>query len=151
MLVVQENYGRGWDDEPYRLWPPQQRSLNTAIPDGLRATHSEARVCFDAKAYRAAVVMVRRALEGVCVDHGVRERDLSRSLTTLNEQGMIEGRLLEWAQGLRVLGNAGAHYSDSSVGRQDAEDALDLCEALLDYVYVFSNKFEKFKERRSSS
>ena len=69
----------------------------------------------------------------------------------LNEQGVIEGRLLEWAQGLRVLGNIGAHYSDAMVGRQDAEDALELSEALLDYVYVLSAKFTQFKDRRDSS
>lgn len=40
------------------------------------------------------------------------------------------------------------HFTDQVVTRQDASDALDLVEAMLDYVYVFSAKFEQFKARR---
>jgi hypothetical protein len=34
------------------------------------------------------------------------------------------------------------------ISREDANDALELAEALLDYIYVFSDRFEKFKMRR---
>ena len=51
---------------------------------------------------------------------------------------------------LRVLGNVGAHFTDQVVTRQDASDALDLIEAMLDYVYVFSAKFEQFKARHDA-
>jgi hypothetical protein len=62
--------------------------------------------------------------------------------------GLIEGRLLEWAQELRVLGNEGAHFTGERVARQDAQDALALAEAILDYLYVFSAQFFEFKNRR---
>ena len=39
-------------------------------------------------------------------------------------------------------------FTDKVVTKQDASDALDLIEAMLDYVYVFSVKFEQFKARR---
>jgi hypothetical protein len=57
---------------------------------------------------------------------------------------VIDARLLEWADSLRVLGNAGAHFT-GQVTEQDVSDALDLIEAMLDYVYVFSAKFEQSK------
>jgi hypothetical protein len=49
-----------------------------------------------------------------------------------------------------VLGNQGAHFSDESVSREDAADALSLAEALLNYIYVFTAKYEEFQNRRQS-
>jgi Domain of unknown function (DUF4145) len=92
--------------------------------------------------------MVRRVLEGFSADHGASHKILHRALQELVERNVIDARLLEWADSLRVLGNVGAHFTDRAVTRQDASDALDLVEAMLDYVYVFSAKFEQFKARR---
>lgn len=49
-----------------------------------------------------------------------------------------------------MLGNTGARYSKDVISRQDALDALELAEALLDHVYVFAQKFEEFKARRAA-
>jgi hypothetical protein len=110
---------------------------------------TEARKCFDAGAFSATTVMVRRVLEGFSADHGVsHEKTLHRALQGLVERDVIDARLLEWADSLRLLGDLGAHFADEVVAEQDAADALDLIEAMLDYVYVFSVKFEQFKARR---
>ena len=45
-------------------------------------------------------------------------------------------------------GNDGAHFTGRRVSREDAQDALALAEALLDYRYVFSAQFAEFKTRR---
>ncbi len=71
-----------------------------------------------------------------------------RALEELRDSGKIEGRLFDWAQDLRVLGNQGAHFSDAEVSREDAEDALALAEALLDYIYVLAVRYEEFSKRR---
>ncbi|MEU1276770.1 DUF4145 domain-containing protein [Streptomyces sp. NPDC005805] len=111
----------------------------------------EARACFSAKLYTATAVMVRRTLEGMCVDQGTTKKVLFQALGELRDANKIEGRLFEWAQALRVLGNQGAHFSKDAVGREDASDALELAEALLDYIYVFTAKYEEFEKRRSTS
>jgi hypothetical protein len=139
-----------WDHlEP--LWPnPYGRELSQSIPEPLRREHSEARACLKAKAYTAVAVMVRRTLEGVCADQGVTKRQpLVASLRELHQRGLIEGRLLEWTEALRALGNQGAHYTGVQVSREDATDALALAEALLDYMYVFASQYEQFKTRRA--
>jgi Domain of unknown function (DUF4145) len=92
--------------------------------------------------------MVRRTLEGVCADHDVKGSSLYDTLGKMKSQGLIDGRLFDWAQELRVLGNEGAHYTGKSVSEQDAADALSLAEALMDYLYVLSAKFDEFRERR---
>lgn len=133
-----------------RLWPDSGREMSSKIPEALRLEHKEARVCFGNAAYTATVVMVRRTLEGVCSDHGITQKPLIRALQKMQSDGLIEGRLLQWAEELRVLGNEGAHFTGRRVAREDARDALALAEALLDYLYVFSAQFIAFKERRSA-
>jgi Domain of unknown function (DUF4145) len=96
--------------------------------------------------------MVRRTLEGVCADHGhgvTRNKRLQDALKEMAEKGTLDGRLLTWADELRVLGNDGAHHAGSPVNREDANDALALAEAVLDYLYVLARQFENFKLRRS--
>ncbi|MBM4829588.1 DUF4145 domain-containing protein [Streptomyces althioticus] len=111
----------------------------------------EARACFSAKLYTATAVMVRRTLEGMCVDQGTSKKQLFAALGELRDSNKIEGRLFDWAQALRVLGNQGAHFSKDPVSREDAQDALELAEALLDYIYVFTAKYEEFQQRRGKA
>ena len=132
------------------LWPVSVREFSSTIPESLRLEHKEARACFNNAAYTATVVMVRRTLEGVCSENGVKKAPLISALKEMQNQGLIEGRLLEWAQELRVLGNEGAHFTGRRVSREDAQDALALAEALLDYLYVFSAQFAEFKRRRQN-
>lgn len=137
---------------PVEVWPTSQRTLHEGIPRAVRAGVIEARKCFEAGAFLATAVMVRRAIEGLCADQGAKHKTLHRSLRELVQRNVIDERLLEWADGLRALGNVGAHFTDqAAVSKQDASDALDLIEAMLDYVYVFSTKFEQFKARRNTT
>jgi Domain of unknown function (DUF4145) len=133
------------------LWPGADRILNKAVPESLRLEHNEARRCFRSGAYTAAVVMVRRTLEGVCAEHGITVKNLVRGLEQMKREKLIDDRLFEWAQELRVLGNEGAHFTGNRVSRRDAEDAVAMAEAILDYLYVFSAKFNEFKQRRTET
>ncbi|MCX5303725.1 MULTISPECIES: DUF4145 domain-containing protein [Streptomyces] len=155
-LMVEEDFGQGWDGEPGVIWPKQQRALSPKVPQALRREHEEARQCFSSKAYTATAVMVRRTLEGVCIDQGIssagsRPKPLFKMLEQMKDDGKIDGRLFEWAQELRVLGNQGAHFTGTSVSREDAADGLALAEALLDYLYVLSAQFDAFKARRATA
>jgi hypothetical protein len=150
LLVLQED--NGWGDglgEPVRLWPSLSRTLSRMIPASLRREVAEAHSCFNAKAYTATVVMVRRTLEGVCAEHNVTKKPLVNALKEMAAQDLLDGRLLTWADELRVLGNEGAHYTGSRVSWEDAKDALAFAEAVLDYLYVLGKQFEEFQKRRA--
>lgn len=151
LLAYEEDFGEGWDGEHTVVWPQIQRQLSIKVPSALRQEHEEARRCFSAKAYTASAVMVRRTLEGVCQDQGVSggRANLATMLEKLKEQGKIDRQLLEWSQELRMFGNQGAHFTGTTVSREDAADGLALAEALLDYLYVLSAQFVEFKERRA--
>jgi hypothetical protein len=151
MVQLREDYGLGFVDDKPIVYYPAPRRLSSAVPGPLRNAFNEARTCFEAKAYLATLVMVRRTLEGTCADQGSTKRNLVSSLKDLQSQGKIDGFLAEWADLLRIVGNEGAHFSFSgSVTAQDAEDALDFAEALLDHLYVLRARFDDFKSRREA-
>ncbi|MFG2319860.1 DUF4145 domain-containing protein [Streptomyces tendae] len=141
------------DDDLLRsVWPEDNAGImNDAIPKSLVREMREAYTCFKAKAYTATLVMVRRTLEGMCTDQGATSKKaLFQKLQELQNLGKIEGRLVDWAQALRAIGNQGAHFSPTAAKREDAEDALALAEALLDYVYVFTARYKEFEQRRAA-
>lgn len=61
-LVVQENYGEGWDEELFRLFPPQDRRVNPSFPEPIKNTYKEALSCFKGKAFTATIIMCRKTL-----------------------------------------------------------------------------------------
>ncbi len=60
----------------------------------LRLEHKEARSCFSAAAYTATVVMVRRTLEGVCAENGVKKQPLMRALQQMQSNGLKPLRVM---------------------------------------------------------
>ena len=147
LLLAQDDFGNGWD-EPARLFPPRDDLVGWAIPDKIRKAYIEAVRCFNAKAFTASAIMCRKTIEGVCQQQGVSERTLKLALNELRSRGIIEGRLFEWADELRLAGNEAAHDVDVEFSTQDAGDAVEFTKALLEYVYTFREKFEQFKQRR---
>ena len=148
LVQVREDYGRGFEEDKPTFYYPAPRRLSNAIPRRLREAFDEARRCYEAKAYRATVAMVRGTLEGTCADQGSTKATLAQSLQELQMQGKIDGILAQWADLLRIVGNEGAHFSERSVTAEDAKDALDFAEALLDHLYVLRERFEIFKARQ---
>ena len=57
-------------------------------------------------------------------------------------------RLREWSTALRMAGNEGAHDVAVTISREYARDMLDFTNAIIDYLFSFRDKFERFKARR---
>lgn len=153
ILAVQQDTNENiesynWDD-PQRVYPERYRTLSVLIPEQLRQIHEEARSCLGAKAYTAAAVMSGRTLEAAGALNGVTESSLHQSLQKMKQMGLIDGRLWEWADTLRTVRNSAAHFDGNIISRQDSEDALAFSEALLDYLYVLSARFNALQERRN--
>jgi len=135
-------------DAPQRLYPPVEMEISASIPASLRAAYDEARTCFRAKAYVATAIMCRKTLEGIAEEHKITVRNLASALKEMKEKGIIENRLYEWADALRISGNEAAHGVSSKISSQDAKDILEFTHALLEYVFTFQEKFAEFKERQ---
>ena len=147
MLQVDSGDGSGWDD-PRRLFPPVETGLSLAIPVSLLSAYSEARACFRAKAYTATAIMCRKTLEGIAEENNIKGRNLATALKDMKDKGIIENRLYEWADALRISGNEAAHGVNTRISYQDAKDILEFTHALLEYVFTFQEKFREFKVRR---
>ena len=147
MLQVEDGPDGG---EPTRIYPPRDTGISLAIPTSIRSTYEEARTCFRTKAYTATAIMCRKTLEGIAEVHGIKVQNLASALKEMKDKGIIESRLYEWADALRISGNEAAHGVSTKISSQDSKDILEFTIALLEYVFTFRDRFEQFKKRRDN-
>lgn len=153
-VLVQEYFvwGPGDDDQGFdtgeRVWPEPERRLSYDIPKNVRQSIIEARKCMECGTYNASSVMCGRALEALCGEFRTGRGKLQTRLAKLRDLGVIDGRLYEWSEALRRHRNLGAHSFDELVSEADAKDLLAFTEAICDYVFVLSARFEEYAERR---
>ena len=144
-----------WDFEgygaPFRMYPVHADRVAGSLPKPIRAAFDEAVTCIRAKAFTAAAIMCRKTLEGICAEHDVKERNLAKSLEKLRDSEVIDKKLFEWADSLRLFGNDAAHDVDVVVSPQDAKDILDFTRALVEYVFTFQERFAAFQKRRTAA
>ena len=107
-------------------------------------------MCYRARAYSACAVMCGRAIEAMCNAH-TNEKTLHKGLAAMRDSGAIDGRLFEWGDSLRQERNIGAHASGQTVSRDDANDVLEFAAAICEYVYVLTDRYKKYKERKPKS
>lgn len=131
-----------------RVWPEPARSSHATIPPIVQVSLDEADRCHRAGAHTACAVMCGRALEGVCVDKGVKSTLLAKGLKELRDSGLIDQRLFEWGDALREVRNLAAHATGEKIGKADSTDLLQFVTAICDYIYVLTARFDAFKERR---
>lgn len=149
-ILFQNYWGDQWDS-PGRLYPPSDDLVGWTIPTPIRNAFTEAVRCINAKIFTASMIMCRKTLEGVCDDHQAAGKTLKDRLESLKNKGVIEGRLFEWADELRLVGNRATHNVDVEVTPQDAADAVEFARALLEYTYTFRHRFDEFKNRRKQA
>jgi len=152
MVARQEN-DLNWNDDhdfsqPVRVLPaPSQAGI--AVPLPVASAYEEAARCLTVRAYAATALMCRKALEALIAEHKISGRNLADALKAMRDQGLIEPKLFEWADALRLTGNQAAHDVGENISREDARDVLDFTSALMEYVFTFRDRFETFKERRA--
>ena len=68
----------------------------------------------------------------------------------MKDINLIENRLYEWAEALRITGNEAAHDINKKISKQDAKDIIDFTDAILEYVFTFRKKLDEFLARRKA-
>ena len=152
ILVNQDNTGNMVEGDvwgtPVRIFPSQDLHLSSSAPAPIRNAYDEGAASFRAHAYTAAAIMCRKTLEGICQSQGVNTQSLASSLRKMKDDGLIDGRLFEWSDTLRMAGNEAAHDVNATVSKEDAKDMLDFTNAIVEYLFAFREKFEEFKKRQ---
>jgi len=148
-MFIREDMGDGFDkDSYYRLWPPHDRHIGFLLPGVVRTSYEEAVACETSKAWIACVVMVGRALEAICHEYDPKTKTLFGTLKAMLANGVISQELYDWANELRVIRNYGAHATSEPITRQDAKEALDFLQAILEIMYELRPKFKQMQSRR---
>jgi hypothetical protein len=150
-LVSQE-----WDQAlqhwsaPHLAFPAQGRPIDyNLIPQEVYSPFKEAERCFhDAESYRACVTLCRKVIEATCVARGAQGQNLALMIKSLENMGLVEGRLAEWADELRLAGNDAVHGHGSIISKESAYDVLEFTHTLISYVFVLCPRFESFQRRR---
>lgn len=153
ILVRQTNIGNLAEGDkwstPFVVFPQNDLRVNPNAPKEIRTAFEEACACYQSQAYTASAIMCRKTIEGVCSEHGVTERNLSASLRKMKDDGLIDDRLFEWSDALRIVGNEAAHGVGVSIAQPDAKDTIEFTNAILDYMFSYRERFEQFKGRRA--
>ncbi len=146
--LARYEYHEVWieDGVEYLVLYPADRAAPDGLPGAVAAAYAAAQRVrhVDANAFGAAV---RRVLERACADRGAAGRTLYHQLQNLATRGEIPAKLVAVADGLRQLGNVGAH--GGAEGLTGAEVSLldDLARAVLEYVYTAPLLAERAAER----
>lgn len=152
ILVRQTNIGNMAEgdiwDTPQLVFPTSDLRVNPNAPHNIQVAFDEACSCYRASAFTASAIMCRKTLEGICAAHSVSERSLATSLKKMHEQNLIDDRLFEWSDLMRMAGNEAAHGVGLSISQTDAKDILEFTNAIMDYLFSFRDRFEEFKSRR---
>jgi hypothetical protein len=139
-----------WEwEKPVRVWPNPKQHLDFRIPYGVRDVLEEANICFKSKAYNACVVMCGKALECICLEYKTKEKVLHGGLRELLEKGIIDQKIFQWSEALRLHRNIGAHAGEQKISREDCSDLLDFTNAICDYTFALTGKFEDFMKRQA--
>ena len=125
---------------PYELGPP--------VPKNISSAYREARLCFLAGAHTACALMCRKAIECLCAEFSANGSNLKAQLKHLLDQKKLDERLYTWADQLRLVGNEAAHDTSFSAAKDEATDIMDFTRALMEYVFVFEERFKQFMSRR---
>lgn len=152
ILVRQTNIGNMADGDiwntPQLVYPTSDLLANPKAPQNIRKAFDEACSCYRANAYTASAIMCRKTLEGICEAHSVSERTLASSLKKMLDSGLIDDRLFQWSDLLRLAGNEAAHGAGLTISQTDAKDILDFTAAIMDYMFSYRDRFEEFRARR---
>ncbi len=155
MLGYQEYIQTGPDDydldNAHRLWPEDDKFINGNIPFIVHHSLDQAKRCYKAKLYDPCAVMCGRVLEGICSEYKIKKTSLKGGLKELLDRQIIDKRIYDWSEALREYRNIGAHVSKEKISKETARYILDFAEAICEYVFVLTEKFERFMKSKGKS
>lgn len=123
---------------------PQEKSLE-GVPQKVKESYAEAKRIKKISPY-AFAVMIRRAMEFLCKDQNAQGKNLNSMLKDLSNKEIIPKTLSEMTDVLRILGNLGAHASDTKIDMGDVNILNDFFLAVVEYIYTAPEKIKRYKE-----
>lgn len=139
----------------FHWWPiPGGAPLSTDVPSSVSDAFGEASRCLSAQAPNGAVAMLRTALTWIVEDKGSAtargKADLKDKIKTMVAEGGMPQALGQWADHVRLYGNAGVHPDKfGDVSQEEAEEVARLTYSLIEALYILpANIAKRQAERR---
>ncbi|ROP78317.1 uncharacterized protein DUF4145 [Frigoribacterium sp. PhB107] len=133
------------------VWSP----LAAAAPDYPRVPAHVARCAQEAHmshsigAEAASILMARTTIEATAKSKGIVKGNLYAKIEELSNTGVIRASALSVAHAIRHLGNDMAHGDvEDAPSAEDASDALQLMDLILNEVFQATNLAEEILARR---
>lgn len=166
MLVVEDQYvgglrkrdsppGTGRLEWVGTFWWPAPGSATTAdVPAAVLDAVAEGTRCLLVRSPRAAAVMFRGALGQIVTDLGSADAKSKNSLAAQLKQmatdGALNVSLAEWADTIRLLGNAGAHPNElAPVSQDEADELARLMNSMVEFVYIVPARVRRARDGRT--
>lgn len=135
-------------------WPAPGTTQSADIPVPVVEAISEGTRCLLVRSPRAAAVMFRGALGQIVTDLGSEDakskHNLAGQLKQMSTDGKLDNSLAEWADTVRLLGNAGAHPNElEPVSQHEADELARLISSIVEYLYVVPARVKSAREGRS--
>jgi hypothetical protein len=127
------------------------------IPERIRSSLDEAITCHAEGCYMASAIMVRRTLEELCKDKGIKADNLKKRIKGLKTVVVLPSGLLEALDELRLLGNGAAHIESKEydkVGKDEVGAAIEVTKEILKGVYQMDKlvaKLKKYKKPKETT
>jgi hypothetical protein len=136
-------------------WPLKQiRPAYPAVPAPIAADWREAHLCLGVGAFRGAAAMARRAVQGVAIERGAKDAPLNAQLRELEASTTLHPTMVERADHIRLLGNAGAHRGADgleTVSEDEAREVVRFLDELLRWLYELPAETAAARAARSPS
>ena len=115
-----------------------------AVPDRVRKIYSEA--CrIRELAPNGFSVLVRRALEAICEDKGIKDGVLATRLKELTSQEQFPKSIAGLTNVIRLVGNIGAHAGSVDVSLDQARLLDNFFRFVIEFVYVLPARLSSFE------
>ena len=119
---------------------PSYGEVIGGLPASVSEVYEEARRCFSCRSYTGTVLLLRKLLMHIAVEHGAEPGGSFVSyVERLADDGYIPPNGKGWVDEIRKMANEATHEL-VTMGREDAERLLDFSEMLLRFVYEFPSR-----------
>lgn len=130
------------------LMYPKITKIHSAVPAPIVKDYNEAKKVIK-KSPHAFAVLVRRAMENVCIHQDAKGKDLKEKIDDLAKREIIPKSLARMANAIRYIGNIGAHVNEHDIDQEEALILDDFMRAILEYVYVAPAKLDTLAKKIS--
>lgn len=133
-----------------RLYPPSKIKFESKnIPIPVKESIEEAIDCHSHRNFRAAAVMIRRAVDHICKDKNAKGKDLNERIEDLKEKVTLPIDFFKGMHNLRMLGNDAAHTEAKvfdEIGENEVEAGIEFSKKIAEAVYQYGDLLKKLED-----